>query len=69
MNETMTETRVTYTLEYEGQLFVIEHVPARVCQETGEECFAPETVEHIQDIVKGKGTPKKVIQTPVYDYG
>ena len=44
MNETMIETEVTYTIEYDGKLHVIEHVPARVCKETGEEFFSPETV-------------------------
>ena len=68
MKETITETTVTYTLEYGGKFYVIEHVPARVCQETGEEYFSPETVEYIQDLVKGRGAPKKVIETPVYEY-
>ena len=66
--ETMIETEVTYTLAYEGKLYVIEDVPARVCQETGEECFAPETVEHIQAIIKGERAPDRMIETPVYEY-
>jgi YgiT-type zinc finger domain-containing protein len=69
MNETMIDTEVTYTLEHEGKFFLIEHVPARVCQETGEEFFAPETVEHIQALIKSKKKPAKVIETPVYRYG
>jgi len=68
MNETMVETEVTYTIEYEGKLHVIEHVPARVCKETGEEFFSPETVEHIQAIVNGGAKPARVIETPVYEY-
>ena len=28
MKETMVETNVTYTLEYAGKFFIIEHVPA-----------------------------------------
>jgi len=68
MKETTTETTVTYTLEYGGKFYVIEHVPARVCQETGEEFFSPETVEHIHDLVKGRGKPRKIIETPVYEY-
>ena len=68
MNETMIETEVTYTIEYDGKLHVIEHVPARVCKETGEEFFSPETVEHVQAIVKGGAKPARVIETPVYEY-
>jgi YgiT-type zinc finger domain-containing protein len=68
MKETMVETRVTYTIEHEGKLYVIEHVPARICRETGEQFFAPETVEHIHAIVKGHGQPVRVIETPVFEY-
>lgn len=68
MKETMIETEVTYTLEHDGKFLLIEHVPARVCRETGEQYFAPETVEHIQALIRGKKVPGKVIETPVYEY-
>ncbi len=68
MNERMVEKQVTYTLKHEGKFYIIEHVPARVCQETGEECFSPETVEHIQDIIKEQKKPIRTIETPVYNY-
>ena len=69
MKETMLDTRVTYTLEYGGKFFIVENVPARVCAETGEQYFAPDTVEHIQSILKSKKKPDRMIETPVYDYG
>ena len=65
---TIIETEVTYTPEHGGKSYLVEHVPARVCRETGEQYFAPETVEHIQALIKGKRTPAKVIETPVYEY-
>jgi YgiT-type zinc finger domain-containing protein len=68
MKETMIETEVTYTLEHNGSFLLVEHVPARVCKETGEQYFAPETVQHIQDILKHHKRPDKVIQTPVFEY-
>lgn len=68
MLETMVETKVTYALEHGGRFFIIEEVPARVCNETGEQFFSPETVEHLQSIVASKKTPDKVIETPVYTY-
>ncbi len=52
MNETMIETEVTYTLEHDSKIFLVEHVPARVCRETGEQFFSPDTVKHIQSIIK-----------------
>jgi YgiT-type zinc finger domain-containing protein len=68
MKETMVNTKVTYTLEYDGKVFIVENVPARVCRETGEQHFAPETVEHIQAIIKSRKRPDRVIETPVYEY-
>lgn len=68
MKETMVDTKVTYTLEHNGKFFIVENVPARVCKETGEQYFAPETVEHIQAIIKTRQRPKRVIETPVYEY-
>jgi YgiT-type zinc finger domain-containing protein len=68
MKETMIETEVTYTLELGGKFYIVEHVPARVCQETREQFFSPETVEHIQALIKGGEKPVRVIETPVFEY-
>lgn len=68
MKETMVDTKVTYTLEHGGKFFIVENVPARVCKETGEQYFAPETVEHIQAIIKRRRKPDRTIETPVYEY-
>ena len=68
MKETMVETEVAYTLELSGRFIIIEKVPARVCKETGETFFSPETVEHIQKLIKSKKKPVRVIETPVYEY-
>ncbi len=68
MKQTMVETEVSYTIKYQGKFYIIEHVPARVCQETGEEFFAPETVQHIQAFIKQHKEPDRVIETPVYNY-
>jgi YgiT-type zinc finger domain-containing protein len=65
MNETMVDAQVTYTLEHEGTFYIIEHVPARVCKETGEQFFPPETVDHIHALINGKRKPARVIETPV----
>jgi hypothetical protein len=45
------EKQVTYTLELNGEFFLIENVPVRVDEETGEQFFSPSTVEHLQQIV------------------
>lgn len=68
MKETMLYTEVTYTLEHGGKFFIVENVPARVCKETGEQFFAPETVEHIQSLIKSGRSPDRLVETPVYNY-
>ena len=67
-NETMRETKVTYTLEMDGKFYIVENVPARVCEETGEQFFSPETVERLQETIWGSKKPKKTIETPVYEF-
>ena len=64
----LVEQRVTYTLEVSGRLFVVENVPARVDQETGEQFFSPGTVERLQEIIHGEEKPVRVVETPVFDY-
>lgn len=66
--ETLVERRVTYTLEVEGRLVIIENVPARVCLETGEQFFSPETVEHLQQIIWEKQEPKRMVEVPVFEF-
>jgi len=68
ISETYNEQYVTYTLEMDGKFYIVEHVPARVCLETGEQYFSPETVENIQKIIWEQRKPVKVIETPVYEF-
>ena len=66
--EKLTERRVTYSLELDGKFYIVENVPARVNEETGEQYFAPETVEHLQKKIRGDALPRKTMETPVFDY-
>lgn len=66
--ENLVERKVTYTLETDGRLVVIENVPARVNPETGEQLFAPETVKRLQRMLWDQSKPKRVIQVPVYEF-
>jgi YgiT-type zinc finger domain-containing protein len=69
IKETYSEQYVTYMIEMDGKFYIVEHVPARVCLETGEQFFAPETVEKLQKIIWEQKKPVKVIETPVYEFG
>ncbi len=67
-NEPLVEQKVTYTLQKNGQFIVVENVPARVNLETGEQLFAPETVERLQQMIWEQKEPTRVMQVPVYEY-
>jgi YgiT-type zinc finger domain-containing protein len=66
--ETLEERKVTYTLESDGRLIVVENVPARVNLETGEQLFSPETVKRLQEMIWEQRKPKRVMQVPVYEF-
>ena len=66
--ETLTEQKVTYSLEIDGRFILIENVPARVNVETGERLFAPETVEQLQQTVWERNQPVRTIETPVFEF-
>ena len=68
LEEHFTEQNITYVLEAEGRLLVIENVPVRVSEQTGEQLFSPETVEHLQQMVWAKQKPVRVLETPVYEF-
>ena len=66
--ETFVEQKITYALEVEGRFVLVENVPARVCLETGERLFSPETVERLQQVVWEQREPARVIETPVFEF-
>lgn len=67
-NENFVDAKVTYHIEVDGSLIVVENVPARVDLETGERLFSPQTVERLQHLVREQSRPSRVMATPVYDY-
>jgi len=66
--ENLVERRVTYTLQHEGKFYIVENVPARVNEQSGEQFFSPVTVERLQKTILGSAKPNRMIQTPVYQY-
>ena len=66
--EKLIERRVTYTLEMDGKLYVVENVPARVDKETGEQFFTPHTVERLQETISRGEEPIRIVETPVYKF-
>lgn len=66
--KTYIEQSVTYSVEVDGKFYVVENVPARICVETGETFFSPETLDHLQEIIWGQQKPIRFMETPVYAF-
>ncbi len=43
---------ITYTVEVDGETYVVEDVPVRVDETTSEPFFAPETADRLQKILE-----------------
>ena len=67
-NDTLVEEKVTFHIELDEQLFLIENVPARINVETDEKHFLPETVERLQQVAWERCRPVRNIETLVYEY-
>jgi hypothetical protein len=73
--ERLVEKEVTYSVvvgdslgRLRHRIYIVEGVPARVNEETGEQFFAPATVESIQQIIVGNAQPARMLEVPVYRY-
>lgn len=67
-SETFLNETVTYVLDEGGKIIVIENVPARVCVETGERLYSPQTVERLQQMIWEQEEPVRILETPVYEF-
>ncbi|VAX26215.1 hypothetical protein MNBD_NITROSPINAE02-827 [hydrothermal vent metagenome] len=60
------EKKITHTVRNNEQVIVIDHVPAEVCSVCGDVLLKPETVRHIEKIMKTSEKPEKTV--PLFDY-
>lgn len=61
------QKRVTHPQHLEGNIIILENVPAEVCRQCGEVLLAPSVVEQLQKVVWSAGAPKRTAVFPVYD--
>jgi YgiT-type zinc finger domain-containing protein len=55
---------VTHTVRHNGEVVVIDHVPAEVCDVCGDVLFSPETIRHIEKILGQMPEPDTTV--PLY---
>jgi YgiT-type zinc finger domain-containing protein len=60
------ERKIVHTVRYEGQVIVIDHVPAEVCSVCGDVLLKPETVRRIEALLRTATHPVSMV--PLYEY-
>jgi len=58
--------RIVHTVRKGSDIFVFENVPAEVCSICGDTVLNPETVRHLEKMLRGKAQPEKLV--PMYEY-
>lgn len=57
---------VVHTVRRQGQVIVIDHVPAEVCSVCGDVLLRPETVRRIEELLRRPAPPSATV--PLYEY-
>lgn len=60
--------RIQHIHRWGEQVFILEDVPAEVCQQCGEIFFAPDVLAEMDRIANSKARPKTTITVPVYSF-
>lgn len=59
---------VTFSCEDEGRYFLVEHVPADVCDRCGEKTYSPTVTDELLKFAKDTFKPVKKLEVPVFDF-
>jgi YgiT-type zinc finger domain-containing protein len=57
---------VVHTVKRRGEVIVIDHVPAEVCEDCGDVLLTPETVRRIEALLAA--TPPPLRTVPLYEF-
>ncbi len=60
------QRKVMHTVRHEGQVIVIDGVPADVCGACGDVLLEPTTIRRIEQMLKSLDEPVKTV--PLYEY-
>ena len=55
-----------HTVRHDGQIIVIDHVPADVCSVCGDALLEPDTVRRIESLLDKKRKPAMTV--PLYEF-
>ena len=57
---------ITQTVRKNGEVIVIDHVPAEVCPICGDTLLSPDAVRRMESLMSSLGEPSRSI--PLYEY-
>lgn len=57
---------IVHTVRHQGEVIVIDHVPAEVCTVCGDVLLKPETVRRIEALLRSR--PRATKTAPVYEF-
>ena len=60
------EQEILHTVRKDAEVFVFEHVPAEVCSVCGDTVLKPDTIRHLEDLLRKRSKPEKLV--PLYEY-
>jgi len=60
------ERQIVHTVRHHGELIVIDRVPAEVCSVCGDVLLKPETVRHIEELLRYRARPARTVA--LYEY-
>ena len=66
-NKSLTFQTIQYSQEFEGKFYIVENIPAWVCEQCGEIILSETTAEKIQGLIWSGTDPKRTEQVPVYE--
>lgn len=58
--------KIVHAVRFQGEVIVIDNVPAEVCSVCGDILFTPETQLHIEEILRERKSPS--VRVPMYEY-
>ena len=60
------ERKILHTVRHQGQVMVIDHVPAEVCSVCGDVLLKPETVRRLEELLRNPTQASETV--PLYEY-
>jgi YgiT-type zinc finger domain-containing protein len=62
------EMTVTFSYEEGDKYFLVQHVPAEVCERCGERTYSPAVTDELLKFAMDKFQPVKKLEVPVFDF-